>query len=505
MFSSRIWFLFQVDALLENLVTYDKDNIHENCRKAVQPYLADPEFDPDFIRSKSLAAGGLCSWVVNIIKYYEVFCEVEPKRLALAQANADLSAAREKLRIITNKINALEADLAELTAKFERATGEKLRCQQEAESTAKTIELANRLVGGLASENVRWAEAVASFRKQEKTLPGDILMITAFVSYVGCFTKQYRLSLVDKYWLPFLGTLKNPIPLSEGLDPLSLLTDDATIASWNNQGLPSDRMSTENATILTNCERWPLMIDPQLQGIKWIKNRYGANLKIVRLGAKGYLDAIERAVSQGDVVLLENIGESIDPVLDALLGRNTIKKGRAIKMGDKEVEYHIDFRLILQTKLANPHYKPEMQAQTTLINFTVTRDGLEDQLLAAVVSKERPDLEKLKSDLTRQQNQFKITLKELEDNLLARLSAAQGNFLGDYALVENLETTKRTAAEIELKSAEAKKTEVEINNAREHYRPAAARASLLYFILNDLNKINPMYQFSLKVRYYKLY
>ena len=39
------------------------------------------------------------------------------------------------------------------------------------------------------------------------------------------------------------------------------------------------------------------------------------------------------------------------------------------------------------------------------------RDGLEDQLLGAVVSKERPDLEKLKSDLTRQQNEFKITLK----------------------------------------------------------------------------------------------
>ena len=87
----------------------------------------------------------------------------------------------------------------------------------------------------------------------------------------------------------------------------------------------------------------------------------------------------------------------------------------------------------------------------------------------------------------------------LEDNLLARLSAAEGNFLGDYALVENLETTKRTAAEIEVKAAEAKVTEVEINNARENYRPAAARASLLYFIMNDLHKINPMYQFSLKV------
>lgn len=69
-----------------------------------------------------------------------------------------------------------------------------------------------------------------------------------------------------------------------------------------------------------------------------------------------------------------------------------------------------------------------MQAQTTLINFTVTRDGLEDQLLAQVVAVERPDLEQLKSELTRQQNEFKIVLKKLEDDLLARLSAAGCSF-----------------------------------------------------------------------------
>jgi ATP-binding dynein motor region len=54
------------------------------------------------------------------------------------------------------------------------------------------------------------------------------------------------------------------IPTTDDLDPLLLLTDDAQIAAWNNEGLPSDRMSTENATILTNSQRWPLMIDPQV-------------------------------------------------------------------------------------------------------------------------------------------------------------------------------------------------------------------------------------------------
>ena len=79
--------------------------------------------------------------------------------------------------------------------------------------------------------------------------------------------------------------------------------------------------------------------------------------------------------------MIEYIGESVDAVLEPLLSRALIRKGRAIKIGDKEVDFNPNFRLILQTKLANPHYKPEMQAQTTLINFTVTKDGLEDQLL----------------------------------------------------------------------------------------------------------------------------
>ncbi|CAH1986862.1 unnamed protein product [Acanthoscelides obtectus] len=487
----------KVDTFLDALINYDKENIHPEVIKSIEPYLRNPEFEPEFVRSKSAAAAGLCAWVINIIKFYEVFCDVEPKRKALAAANAELAAAKEKLDSIKKKVVSLEEQLAKLTADFEKATHEKLLCQQEADATNATIQLANRLVGGLASENVRWAEAVNSFLENGKMLPGDVLLTTAFISYVGCFTKQYRLDLLHKMWLPFFNNL-DPIPITENLDPLLLLTDDTIIAKWQNEGLPSDRMSIENATILSNSERWPLMIDPQLQGIKWIKQRYGYDLKVIRLGQKSYLEVIEKSITQGATVLLENIEETVDPVLDTLLGRYLIKKGKAIKIGDKEIEYNPNFRLILHTKLANPHYKPEMQAQATLINFTVTRDGLEDQLLAEVVKAERPDLEDLKADLTKQQNDFKITLKTLEDDLLSRLSSAGGNLLGDTTLVENLETTKRTAAEIEQKVAEAKVTSQKIDQAREYYRPAAARASLLYFILNDLNMINPIYQFSLK-------
>lgn len=163
---------------------------------------------------------------------------------------------------------------------------------------------------------------------QGTTLPGDTLLITAFISYVGCFTKQFRLDLMHTLWLPYLRTLEPAIPITEGLDPLTLLTDDTTIALWQNEGLPSDRMSIENATILSNSDRWPLMIDPQLQGVKWIKQKYGDALKVIRIGSKGYLDIIEHALITGENVLIENIDDHLDPVLDSLIGRNLIKKGK---------------------------------------------------------------------------------------------------------------------------------------------------------------------------------
>lgn len=488
----------KVDQFLSDLINYDKENMQAEVVRACQVYTKDPEFNPEKILSKSVAAAGLCAWVINILKFYDVFVVVEPKRKALAKANQELADARAKLQELNEKLSYLEEQLNVLKADFERATNEKLKCQQEAEKTALMIDLANRLVNGLASEKVRWTELVKAYKASITTMPGDVLLVTAFISYVGCFTRRYRQDMLHKYWLPFLQKLEKPVPMTEGLDPLSLLTDDTQVAKWNNEGLPSDRMSAENATILVNSARWPLMIDPQLQGIKWIKTRYGDTLKVVRLTGKNYLDVIERSISEGEIVLIEYIGETVDAVLDSVMGRVLIKKGKAVKIGDKDIDYNPKFRLILQTKLANPHYKPEIQAQATLINFTVTRDGLEEQLLAEVVKAERPDLESLKSSLTKQQNDFKITLKTCEDNLLERLSSATGNILGDVELVENLETTKRTATEIEVKVEEAKITSVKIDEAREQYRPIAARASLLYFILNDLNRINAIYQFSLK-------
>ena len=121
----------RVDQFLDALIHYDKEHIHPDIIRAIQPYLNNPEFDPEFVSSKSSAAAGLCSWVINIISFFEVYCNVEPKRRALESANAELAAAREKEAAIKVKVRALEATLEQLTQEFERANAEKRECQEE--------------------------------------------------------------------------------------------------------------------------------------------------------------------------------------------------------------------------------------------------------------------------------------------------------------------------------------------------------------------------------------
>ncbi|KAK2951927.1 putative Dynein beta chain, ciliary [Blattamonas nauphoetae] len=491
-------FMGQVDKFLDSLITFDKDHIPPANLKAVQPYVDKESFNGDAIAKKSVAAAGLCRWVVNIVKYYYIYQEVQPKREKLAEAQATLAEAKTKLEAVQSKVAKLNKKLQTLTDEFQAATDEKNRVIAQAQETQNKLDLAHRLVNGLASEAVRWRENVDAFKKQETTLVGDVLLASAFISYVGPFTKKYRVDLLENKWIPFMK--KNNIPLSDGIDVLHLLTDDAQIAQWNNEGLPTDRLSTENAVIVTTCERWPLLIDPQLQGIQWIRNKFAEDLTVIRMGAHRYLDNLEACIQNGDVLMFENLGETMEAVIDPVIGRNLIRKGKSIrvKIGDKTIDYDPKFKLILQTKLSNPHYRPEIQAQTTLINFTVTEEGLEDQLLALVVKREKPELEQLKADLMQQQNEFKIRLKELEDSLLANLTNATGDILANVELIEGLETTKKTAEEIKEKVALAKVTEADLNKTREAYRPVAARASLIYFLINDLWKIDHMYQFSLK-------
>eukprot|EP01038_Epipyxis_sp_PR26KG_P005405 gene5405-7492_t len=494
----------KVDAFKEKLETYRGEDIPEDVISRVSPMLEDPEFTFEKMKTKSAAAANLANWVINIIRFNGIYKRVKPLMESLEVATKSKRKAEDDLGVVKEKLAVIEGKLAKLQSEFMAATQEKAKVEQEAADCMNRLGLAERLTNGLASEKDRWSLTVEGLRAREVTIAGDVMLAAAFTSYIGAFGATFRLNLWKDVWLQDL--VSRDIPLTPNIDPLWVLTSDSQTAVWQNEGLPADRISLENGAIISNCNRWPLLIDPQLQGIRWLKTheeirtkKNDRQLVIMRPGGKQWMTRITNAISAGDTVILENIDETLDASLDSVLTKAVYRKGKTmyLKVGDEEVEYDDQFRLYLQTKLSNPHYKPEISAQCTIINFIVTRKGLEDQLLATIVSEEEPALEQTRNELVQSFNTYKIQLKELEDLLLERLSNAPPDILSDIPLIEGLEATKQTATEINDAVIKAQQTEIGINQAREVYRLVATEASLLYFVLLQLNNVDHMYQYSL--------
>jgi dynein heavy chain len=241
----------------------------------------------------------------------------------VAAAKQELSDANEKKEAMEAMVADLTAKLAILQADYQQAMDEKNRAEAEAARCAKRLDSANRLVNALGSESERWNNAIVQLGHDLESVIGDVLLASSFVSYVGPFSKPFRESIINDNFLKFFK--EHNIPASPKPDPLEILTNDAQVAEWNTQKLPNDQVSTENGAILTGSDRYALMIDPQLQGITWIREKEkNSNLETTRLTPDTMTQAIrilERSVEQGKPVLIENLDNAIDASIAPIYAR----------------------------------------------------------------------------------------------------------------------------------------------------------------------------------------
>lgn len=234
----------------------------------------------------------------------------------------------------------------------------------------------------------------------------------------------------------------------------------------------------------------------------WLRNMYkNEDLKLLKFGDK-LLRAVIAAVNNGNPVLIEDVQESIDPAIDPLLvhseymGEGGFKQ---IRLGDATHNYDDEFKLYMTTKMPNPFYPPEVCIKVTLINFTVTFEGLEEQLLGDVVVKEKPEVERQRDQIVLQMAADKKTLLDIENKILYELTnSTEEQILDQDVLIDMLQNSKITSTEINGRIAEATIVEQQINETRAGYKAVAVRGSILYFVIADMARINDMYQNSLQ-------
>jgi dynein heavy chain len=177
-------------------------------------------------------------------------------------------------------------------------------------------------------------------------LTGDVLVSAGLMAYLGPFTSTFR----QRQMAEWVATCKKlSVPSSDKPTLINTLGDAVKIRQWNIEGLPTDDFSVENAITIFAARRWPLMIDPQGQANKWIRTMEKDNGIHVLKPTDEYMRTLENAINFGQPLLLENVGEEIDPTLEPLLLKQVFKSGGLdmIRLGDSTIQYSEQFRFYM--------------------------------------------------------------------------------------------------------------------------------------------------------------
>lgn len=252
--------------------------------------------------------------------------------------------------------------------------------QEDIRITELRYQRANILIDALAEEKDQWISKSEILANKLQFVLGDQTLSAGILTYLGPFSGQY-LTEEQAKWYSFVKD--KGISLSEGYSLESSIGEPIVLMTWNIKGLSNDSISMEKALTVQKSAKVPLIIDPQGQANKWLKNTESDRLVTTRMDKNSFTKDVEKALNFGLTLMIENCTQEIDPILYPIIQKQTFRSEGLIcvKLGDQVTEYKKEFKLLLVTRLKNPHYTPEITSKMNLVNFMITKEGLEDQLL----------------------------------------------------------------------------------------------------------------------------
>lgn len=523
----------------DDILNYDARRITPDISRAVTKLVKNKasSFDHETIYRVSVAAAPLATWVKANLKYSMVLSKIEPLEADLKEAKASLDASQQRLQQCQGELKKIDATVEAMKAQFAEKTKEAELLRVGLEAAQGTLTKAQTLLGKLGGEQRRWAEQVQELESRLMDLPVRMLLAAAFTTFLGQCSEDVRARIVRAWETELLDLA----PTGQGagshqssssrprFDYCKLLSSESQLLTWKGMGLPSDALSMENALIVVNSSsdaedsqkgntnsasgtaanerndrqpRCPFIIDPASASTSWLQAELARDtsrpLAVVMARDARFVNHVEQAVRFGKTLVILEV-DTVEPYLYPLVRRDLVRQGPrfVVGLGDKVVDYNENFRLFLVTRNPAPPLAPDARAIVNIVNFTVTKSGLEGQLLGVTIQHEQPALELEKSALLRQEEECKVQLAALEKQLVEALATSEGDILENTALVESLTKTKATSAEIEQALEKSARKAEELDEKRDSYRPFAREGATLFFLVKQLSAVNHMYRFSL--------
>jgi dynein heavy chain 2 len=486
----------------EDILNFDASSISNSpIKNQVENLLRSKSnsFDAATIMRTSVAAAPLAAWVKANFRYSGVLEKIKPLTDELNKAEQVLKKSQKRLDDCEAELAQIDEKVAELKADFGARTREAETLRFGLETAQLTLEGAQKLLGQLGGEQGRWQTQADFLTSQIASLPVYMLLCSGFVVYLSKSSENVREKMISNW----LDTVSSVNKIAE-FNFRAMLSSESELLVWKQWGLPSDKLSQENGIVVSNLgvEKVPFIIDPAEVSTAWLKKFLGGQSKtgmeVVASGDPRFTSQVELCVRFGKTLLILDV-DGVDSMLYPLARRDLQHEGArwVVRVGDKLLDFAETFRMCLVTRNPQPNLPPDAASMVNEINFTITKSGLEGQLLGVVLHHEQPELEKQKSEMLKQEEDYKVELAGLEKNLLEALSTAEGDLLQNTALIDTLSNTKTAAAKIAAALEESGKASQELDRQREVYRDFAKDGSRLFFLIEQLQAVNPMYQFSL--------
>ncbi|OQR98203.1 dynein heavy chain [Achlya hypogyna] len=481
----------------DDISNYDSRRITPEIAKAVTKLLKAKaaSFEHENIYRVSVAAAPLAGWVKANMKYSVVLAKIEPLEADLAEAKRSLEASQQRLQACEGELSAIDAKVDEMKNLFGEKTKEAEILRVGLERAEATLQKAQGLLGKLGGEQTRWSAQVKELEHRVVELPLKLLMASGFTTFLGQCSEDRR-AAIAKGW-------DAAVDSATVFDYRKLLSSESEMLTWKGLGLPADNLSMENGLIVHYTkERTPFVIDPANAASGWLQAHLATDatrpLSVVQAQEARFVSLVEQAVRFGKTLAVLEV-DTVEPYLYPLVRKDLSHDGPRyiVRLGDKDVDYNDNFRLVLVTRNPDPELPPDARAIVNVVNFTVTRSGLEGQLLGVTIQHEQPELEAQKSELLKNEEEFKVQLAALEKQLLEALATSEGDILDNTTLIESLTRTKATSADIEDALRRSATKSEELDDQRAIYAPFAKDGARLFFLVKALHSVSHMYRFSL--------
>jgi dynein heavy chain, axonemal len=306
-------------------------------------------------------------------------------------SQARLLTAREGLAQAQGRLDRCKGAQARLRDDFELQLARKRTLESRAGASRRRSERATSLLTSLVPQKAQWTAEVRQRPETRRRLHGDCAAAAAFLCYCGnigssssssssssadsssaaASTAAARAAFLQQACLADL--VARAVPVSDGFDPVRFLYGDAPVraARWHSEGLLTDAHSMQNAALVTHAvqrQRGPLLIDPDLAGVRWLARHCGDRLSVANFNdPAALLQLLEHCMVEGQPLLLTGVTGVLDAVLYPLLDRRVVVQGRAsyVLIGSKLCELSLGFELYLATQLAAPLYSADDAAKVT--------------------------------------------------------------------------------------------------------------------------------------------